>query len=29
MPLPWAIALNTAMIVVSWQMLSHERLWPT
>jgi hypothetical protein len=28
-PSSWATALNTVMIVVSWQMLSYERLWST
>jgi len=28
-PLPWATMLNTAMIVVSWQMLSRGRFWST
>ncbi|CAK9213278.1 unnamed protein product [Sphagnum troendelagicum] len=28
-PSPWATALNTAVTVVSWQMLSHERFWST
>ncbi len=26
-PLPWAIALNTIVTVISWQMLSHGRFW--
>lgn len=29
MPSPWATALNTAVIVDSWQILSHQRFWST
>ncbi len=28
-PSPWATTLNIAVTIVSWQMLSHGKFWPT